>query len=61
MGPLWLSASLQWRYGNLDQALALFERAAAIKPEPLVLFRVAQLLDARGKTNEAVAQYLKTL
>ena len=60
-GPLWLAASLQWRYGNLDQALALFERAAAIRAEPLVLFRVAQLLDAGGKTAEAVEQYLKTL
>jgi len=58
---IWLAASLQWRYGNLDEALSLFEKAAAIKAEPLVLFRVAQLLDASGKTAEAVEQYLKTL
>jgi tetratricopeptide (TPR) repeat protein len=58
---LWLAASLNWRYGNLDAAQELFEKAAKSNPHPLVLFRVGQLMDATGKAKEAAEQYLKTL
>jgi TolA-binding protein/predicted TPR repeat methyltransferase len=58
---LWLAASLQWRYGNLDEALALFLKAAELRAEPLPFFRIAQILDSQGKTAEAADRYQQSL
>ena len=61
LAPLWLAASLHWRYGNVDEASELFEKAAELAPGPMAQFRIAQLLDAAGKTKDAVTHYLDAL
>ena len=61
LAPRWLSAQLHWRYGLLEEARTHFEKAEEVSDQPLIKFRLAQLLDASGKPKEAIEQYLATL
>ena len=61
LAPLWLSASLHWRYGLLEKARERFEKAAELSEAALVKFRLAQLSDASGKPQDAIGHYLAAL
>ena len=49
----WLCAKLQWRYGQVEDALKHFEVLAESSNHPMAAYRVAQLYDAQGDVKEA--------
>jgi hypothetical protein len=57
----WLLAKLQWRNGEIDDALKTFEILVDATDHPTALFHVAQLQDSKGDAKEAVVTYLKLL
>ncbi len=61
LNALWLLAKLQWRYGEMDDALKTFEKLAESTDHPTALYRVAQLRDSNGDSKEAMEAYQKVL
>ncbi|WIO75330.1 hypothetical protein QP938_05320 [Porticoccaceae bacterium LTM1] len=57
----YLASMFQWRHGNLDSALKSIDQALEIGRYGELLRQKARLLDAAGKTKEAIASYQDAL